>query len=130
MSDIEQITGREHERAITLASKPYVAWLDGTAETGRTSFVEFAAVVERSAIPLRLKARVVLVNVEVWDGTSARFAVIGSPQLVIFKGGKKIVHQIGTAALPGLLPWANPHLAGSTIAVSWSDCVWQSAIGR
>ncbi|WP_158923738.1 hypothetical protein [Acidisphaera sp. S103] len=91
MSDIEQITGGEHKRAITLASRPYVAWLDGTA---------------------------------------ARFTVIGPPQLVIFKGGKKIVHQIGTAALPGLVLWANPHLAGLMIAVSWSDCVWQSAIGR
>jgi|ERR1700679_335130 hypothetical protein len=90
MSDIEQITGREHEGAVTLASKPYVAWLDGTAETGRTSFVAFAAVVERFATHLRPKARVVLVNVEVWDGTAARFGVIGSTELAIFKGGRKI----------------------------------------
>ena len=58
MSIIEQITGRELERAIPLALKPYVAWYDGTAETGRTSFVEFAALMERLAIHLRPKARV------------------------------------------------------------------------
>ena len=86
MSIIEQITGREHERAITLASKPYIAW---------------------------------------YDSTAARFGMIGSTELAIFKSGKKIAHQIGTAMLPGLLPWANPQLAGSTIAVSWSDCVSQ-----
>jgi hypothetical protein len=90
MSIIEQITGREHERAITLASKPCVAWYDSTAETDRTSFVGFAATSERFAIHLRPKARVVLVNVEVWDGTAARFGVIGSTELAIFKGGRKI----------------------------------------
>jgi hypothetical protein len=65
MSIIEQITGRGLERAITLALKPYVAWYDVTAEAGRTSFVEFAAVMERFALHPRPKARVVLVNVEV-----------------------------------------------------------------
>jgi hypothetical protein len=101
MSIIEQITGRELERAITLAFRPYVAWYDGTAETGRTSFVEFAAIMERFAIHLRPEARVVLVNVEVWDGTSARFTVIGCPKLVNFKGSRKIAHQIGPPRFRG-----------------------------
>jgi hypothetical protein len=58
MGIIEQITGRELERAITPAFTPYVAWYHGAAEAGRTSFVEFAAVMERFAIHLRPKARV------------------------------------------------------------------------
>jgi hypothetical protein len=124
------MAGREHETAITLASKPYVARRDDTAETGGTSSVIFDTFMGRFAMHLQPKAPVVLVKVGVWDGTAPRFAMIASPELAILKGGKKIAHQIGTVMLPGPLPWANPHLAGSMIAVSWSDCVWQSAIGR
>ena len=71
----------------------------------------------------------VLINVEVWDGTAARYGVIGSPELVLFKDGRKIAQHIGTAPLTGLLLWARPLLAGSTIAVVWSDCGWQSVVG-
>jgi thioredoxin-like negative regulator of GroEL len=129
MSIIEQITGSELERAIARACPPYVAWFDGTAETGGMSFVGFVDVMERFAVHLRSIARVVLINVEVWDGTAARYGVIGSPELVLFKDGRKIAHHIGTAPLAGLLLWARPLLAGSTIAVGWSDCGGQSVVG-
>jgi hypothetical protein len=43
----------------------HVVWYDGTAEIGGTSFVMFAAVMERFAMHLQSKARVVLVNAEV-----------------------------------------------------------------
>lgn len=130
MSVIEQITGRELERAIARASVPYVAWFDGTAETGGTSFVGFPEVMERFAVCLRSVARVVLVNVEVWDGTAARYGVIGSPELVLFKDGQKLAHQIGTATLAGLLLWASPHLTGSAPAVTWPGRSWQRVGGR
>jgi hypothetical protein len=115
MSIIDQITGRELERAVAWASTPYVAWFDGTSETGGTSFVGFSEVMERFALHLRPVARVVLVNVEVWDGTAARYGVIGSPELLLFKNGKKVAHHIGTATLAGLRLWASPHLARSMI---------------
>jgi hypothetical protein len=111
MSIIDQITGRELERAIARASIPYVAWFDGTPETGGTSFVGFPEVMDRFALDLRPVARVVLVNVEVWDGTAAQYGVIGSPELLLFVNGKKIAHHIGTATLDGLRLWASPHLA-------------------
>jgi len=130
MSIIEQITGRELERAVARGSVPYIAWFDGTAETGGTSFVGFADVMEGFAVRLRSVARVVLVNVEVWDGTAARYGVLGSPELVLFKDGEKIAHQIGTATLAGLLLWASPHLTGSTTAVAWPGRGWQRSVGR
>jgi hypothetical protein len=129
MSIIDQITGRKLERAIARASTPYVAWFDGTSETGGMSFVGFSEVMERFALHLWPVARVVLVNVEIWDGTAARYGVIGSPELLLFKNGKKIAHHIGIATLPGLRLWASPHLTGSTIAVEWADRGWQSAVG-
>jgi hypothetical protein len=130
MSIIDQITGRELERAIARASTPYVAWFDGTPETGGTSFVGFSEVMERFALQLRPVVRVVLVNVDVWDGTAARYGVRGSPELLLFKGGTKVAHHIGTATLARLRLWANPHLAGSAIAVEWADRGWQGVVGR
>jgi hypothetical protein len=128
MSIIDQITGRELERAITRAITPYIAWFDGTAETGGTSFVGFSEVMERFALHLRPVARVVLVNVEVWDDTATRYGVIGSPELLLFKNGKKIAHHIGTATFVGLRLWASPHFAGSTI--ERADRGWQGVAGR
>lgn len=130
MSIIDQFTGRELERVLAQAPIPYVAWFDGTAETGGTSFVGFPDVMERFAVRLRSVARVVLINVEVWDGTAARYGVFGSPELVLFKDGKKIAHQIGTATLAGLSLWARPYLTGSTTAVEWPGRDWQRAGGR
>jgi hypothetical protein len=121
MSIIEQITGKELERVVACASTPHVAWFDGTAETGGMSFVGFSDVMERFAVRLRSVARVVLVNVEVWDGTAARYDVIGSPELVLFKDGKKIAHHIGTATLAELLLWASPYVVGPTLGTKWSD---------
>ena len=110
MSIITQVSGSELERAISRTSSPCVAWFDGTAETGGTSFAEFAHVMECFAVRLRSVVRVVLVDVEVWDGTAAHYGVLGSPELVLLREGKKIAHQIGTASLAGLLVWASPHL--------------------
>jgi hypothetical protein len=130
MSVIDQITGRELERAIARASIPYVAWFDGTSETGGTSFVGFPEVMDRFALDLRPVARVVLINVEVWDGTAAQYGVIGSPELLLFKNGKKIAHHIGTATLAALRLWASPHLADTKIAVEWADRGWLRGVGR
>jgi hypothetical protein len=126
MTIIDQITGRELERAIAWASTPYIAWFDGTSETGGTSFVGFAEVMERFAFHLRPVAQVALINVEVWDRTAARYGVIGSPELLLFKNGKKVAHQIGTATLAGLRLWASPHLARSTI----EGRGWLCGVGR
>jgi thioredoxin-like negative regulator of GroEL len=130
MSIIEQITGPELERAIARASQPCVAWFDGTPETGGTSFVGFPDVMERFARRIQSAARVVLVDVEVWDGIAARYGVFGSPELVLFKEGEKVAHQIGTATLPELLLWASPHVAGSRVVVAWSDSSRQSTRRR
>ena len=116
MGIIDQITGSELERAVARASMPYVAWFDGTAETGGTSFTGFSEVMERFALHLRPIARVVLVNVEVWGSTAARYGVIGSPELLLFRNGEKTAHHIGTATLCWLQLWAGSHLAGSPIA--------------
>ena len=116
MSIIEQVTGEALERAVFSASSPQIAWFDGTAETGGMSFAAFAEVMERFALRLRSVARVVLVNVEVWDGTASRYGVIGSPELILFKDGRKIAHQIGTATLAELLTWARPYVAASSTA--------------
>ena len=121
MSIIKPITGVELEHVIAAACVPQIAWFDGTAETGGTSFVGFAEVMEQFALRIRAVAHVVLVDVEVWDAAATRYNVFGSPELVLFKNGFKAAHYIGTASLAELLRWADPYLGCPVLRDEWSD---------
>ena len=110
---IRQITGIELERIIATAPMVQIAWFDGTAETGGTSFVGFAKIMKQFAFRVQAVAQVILIDVEVWDTTAAHYGVFGSPELVLFKNGHKVAHHIGTATLAELLLWAGPYLTHS-----------------
>jgi hypothetical protein len=117
MNMIRQITGIELERIIATAPMVQIAWFDGTAETGGTSFAGFAKIMTEFAFRLQAVAQVVLVDVEVWDATAARYGVFGSPELVLFRNSHKVAHHIGTATLAELLLWAGPYLTHSGCVV-------------
>ena len=70
--------------------------------------------VERAAVELAGKLKVVKVNVDDAPGVSARFAVQGIPTLLILRDGEPIARQVGALPPDQLLAWIHQALPTAT----------------
>jgi len=70
--------------------------------------------VERAAVELAGRLKVVKVNVDVAPGVSARFAVQGIPTLLILRDGEPVARQVGALPPDQLLAWVRQASAASS----------------
>jgi thioredoxin-like negative regulator of GroEL len=106
---IEALDGSQLARAI--ATEPcLLVWFDGTPDGFGHACSRFVPTMQRFAQHLSGKARVVLVDVDLWYDTALEQSGGGAPDLVLFKHGKQVARHSGMATLSELLLWVSPHV--------------------
>ena len=70
--------------------------------------------VERAAVELAGRLKVVKVNVDDAPGVSARFAVQGIPTLLVLRDGEPVARQVGALPADRLLAWVRDVVDGGS----------------